>query len=1092
MLNKLSIVFILSLFAQITVFAQSGSESNVPAAESTDAVEVSDVDQVEEEPGTVKVDPNLYGSISGQVIDDDGKLLSGVAVTLEYPGAQAQAFGDEVPMTKTTSTDGKGRYRFNNVISGVYSVRFFKEGYRPSVLGDVEVVPGEVASAGFILPGLTDEEAAQDVYQLPDFVVSSTVLDQDGIALEALRKQSPASVDFLTSAEISKFGASDVAEAITRIPGINLVEGQFAVVRGLNDRYVNTLVNGIPVPSTDPTRQGVQLDLFPSGFVSNLVVEKTFLPYMPGNSGGGSIDIVTKDFPDEFTSSFKAGAKLNTNALDNYLRYPVSGNSYLFGTAKSQFAGVPTNSLTPSQPISFAPFANANTGAPVGGTFSGNFGDSFDVFDRKIGYYFGGSYNSSYKTRTGTTQSRFGSTNPAVGSVFSPTVPPGYNPFFPAGGPLFRPGSLAVGELPRTTGLFGLTQSTGDVLIGGLGTIGIDLDKEGLNTLRAVSFISQNGTTIAQRKANGHVPEGQSPENDSLSNIGVLGAGGDDSKLLNQDILYYRERQLISAQLIGNHVIAEIDDMKVDWAISYSKASQDEPDQRVYSYFTNLNTGLYQNSNGADFGNQLRRTWRSIDEDQRFARADMEYDLEWYNDLTSKIQGGFFYESSTRSTLQDDRFYNAANDNFSPAVTGTTPTEVAQKFYDLRVSANQGLGFAQQSTADTSRNIQAYYAMVSFPILSNDLIVTGGARYEVTDMVAEGVGLFGTTSATAFWAQETSSGSGITNGDILGVPAGSTTARGSIDDRRPLPGVSVVYKPIENVVLRGAYSRTLARPSFRELSPYFSTDFVTGDAVLGNPFLQLSEVESWDLRAEYIWDNGDLIAASVFYKNVENPIEKILLQDTNTRSTVTSFFNNPDRAIVKGFEIEVRKNLGFWSEMLEDFSLGANFTMVDASVGIPADVRSTYVTNRTLNIFDPSNPIPVGYYVAPDGSLLSPPTERKLFDQPEYIINADLTYKNPNIGTTVTVAVYAQSEVLTAAGTGGNVGVPDQFSDAYYQLDLIYSQQITEALQFKLSLKNITDTPRGISYDSAVLNPAVKRVSYKQGMDITLAMEYVF
>lgn len=1086
MLNRLFIL--LSLIAVCTVSAQD-ADTNV--AEQNFEGQPGVTESIEEQsPAAVsESDTRFNGSITGLVIEEDsGEFLPGVSVILLYPGDEAQIFGNETGREADTVTDGKGRYQLNNVPAGIYRVQFFKGEYNPRIVSDVEVLPQKTTSLDVPL-SVQAQDQQDDVFTMESFEVSSQALSSQGVALEALRKQSPASVDFLTSTEISKYGASDIAEAITRIPGINLVEGQFAVIRGLNDRYVNTLVNGVPVPSTDPTRQGVQLDLFPSGYVDNLIVEKTFLPYLPGNTGGGSINIITKAFPDEFEASFKGGAKFNTNAMDNYLRYPMSGNSYLFGTAKSTFAPVPTTKLGITTPNTFTQFAGTRDGPPMGATFAGNFGDSFEVFDRKVGYYFGGSYNSSYKTIEGTTQTRFGTTNPPSPTVFSPNVPPGYNPTRPQGGPFFTPGSLSVGELPRTTGLFGLTQSTGDVLVGGLGTVGIDLDKEGLNKLRAVGFISQNGTTITQRKYNGHIPAGQLPQNDSLTNIGVLGAGGSDTTLINQDILYYRERQLIATQLIGNHVVSELNDLKIDWAISYSKASQDEPDQRIYSYLYNLTTGLYQNSNGADFSNQLRRTWRSIDEEQKFAKADAEYDFKFVNNFSGKLQGGFFLDQSTRTTDQSDRFYNAPNF----AITGATPQELSDNFYASEVAFNQGLGFAQPSDSNNSRKIQAYYAMMTIPVGIPNLKVTGGARFESTNMESAGNGNFGTTSAGSFWAQSTSSGSGITNGDILGVPAGATGLNpGIIDDQRALPGVSIVYEPTENIVLRGAFSKTLARPSFRELSPYFSTDFVTGDVVLGNPYLTLSEVQSWDVRAEYIFDNGDLIAVSLFYKDVENPIEQILLQDSNTRSTVTSFFNNPDRAIVKGFEVEIRKGLDTFHEALKDFSIGANFTMVDASVGVPANVNSTFLINRFRNTFDPNNPIPQGYYVDAAGNVLSPPTERQLFDQPEYIINADVTYSNPNLGSTITLAFYTQSEVLTAAGTGGNIGVPDQFSDAYYQLDLIYSQMITENLQFKMSIKNLTDTPRGIHYDSAIVSPTIQRVSYRQGMDVTLSMEYTF
>ena len=102
--------------------------------------------------------------------------------------------------------------------------------------------------------------------------------------LAASRMDADELINTMGAAEFDKLAISDVADALKFIPGVNVVEGQFAVIRGLEDRYSSTLYNGAPVPSPDPDRQSVQLDLFPSDIVSDLVVAKTFGADLPGNS----------------------------------------------------------------------------------------------------------------------------------------------------------------------------------------------------------------------------------------------------------------------------------------------------------------------------------------------------------------------------------------------------------------------------------------------------------------------------------------------------------------------------------------------------------------------------------------------------------------------------------------------------------------------------------------------------------------------------------------------------------------------------------------------------------------------------------------
>ena len=161
-----------------------------------------------------------------------------------------------------------------------------------------------------------EPELSPDVEEF--VVIASPVAE----ILAASRFDSDQLLNTLSADDFSKLAVSDVADALKFVPGVNVVEGQFAVIRGLEDRYSSTLYNGAVVPSPDPDRQSVQLDLFPADVVSDLAVSKTFGPELPSNSSGGSINIVTHaNYPEEFEFKLSGGTGFNDKAWGSFLEF---------------------------------------------------------------------------------------------------------------------------------------------------------------------------------------------------------------------------------------------------------------------------------------------------------------------------------------------------------------------------------------------------------------------------------------------------------------------------------------------------------------------------------------------------------------------------------------------------------------------------------------------------------------------------------------------------------------------------------------------------------------------------------------------------
>ncbi|MEO0794005.1 MAG: TonB-dependent receptor [Verrucomicrobiota bacterium] len=1057
--------------------------------------------------------PQGMGSVVGQVIDQDtGEYVGGVRVAVEWPSQQFADFGQNQPQEKLDLTDQDGRYRINDIPAGFYSLVFTKDGYQPIKITDVEVTAGGTTRNDIPFKPASAESAGE-VFQLDDFTVSSEALGESGVALEALRKQSAASVDFLTSADFSKYAATDIGDVVNRIPGVVVQDGQFPIVRGLSDRYSSTLINGIPVPSPDPFRQSVQLDLFPTSIMENVVANKTFLPYMPSNSSGANFELATKAFPDEFTVSFKGGVRFNDNAQDVFLRDPSFGTRDLLGYGKSTRPGLPDTDNRASVASSLTnQFGVRFGGSPVGTTLGFSVGDTHEIWNRQVGVVLAASYDSKYTTRIGFQQDRFGTrsgTNPdwrSIPGARPPGIPPGFIPDGTRGGEAFelafQPGSMYFGRLDATDLNYQTIQSVGTVLVGALAGVSAHLDPEGNNQLSFVTLYSNVATDTVQQRGFGYVPGGGLEWIDSSSGLDVIGGGG--TGFVFNEVTQYEERNLTSFQLLGDHNIVQLDDLKINWALSHSKTSADIPHQTDFSYLYDTNPGDqgFYTEVSTDFVPFLTQTWRSIDENLDFARIDLEYDWKFFNDLIGKARAGFFYENASRSVEATLISYNTQVSNSSRFGSVDELINANTNAFNQAgdAGAGTGVGFVSPSTADTTRKIRAAYAMMEFPVTS-EVKAIGGARFEQINMFAEGSSGLGFTNNVAFWNQTPpfSGPNSPTNGEILGIT--NPGAPGVIDTTRTLPAATIIYEPewAEGLTIRGAFSKTVARPSFRELGPYFELDITTGDLILGNPNLQLSDVQSWDIRVEYNFTDhpGDIIAASVFYKDVNQPIEKVILYDKVARQSVQSWFNNPDRAVIKGVELEVAKNLGVFAPELEDFSISANFSLIDASVGYPESIANSYIAENSVRLGGQTVTFPAGIYVGNDGAPFGnsnfPPGDRRLFDQPEWIVNTALTWSNPDLGSTINISLFAQSDVLTGVGSGFDVsGSIDQYTDQFYQLDLSYQQLITENLVLKFAMKNITDTPRSIIYDPSQTAGRIERLSYRIGREYRLALEYTF
>ncbi|MDX1547122.1 MAG: carboxypeptidase-like regulatory domain-containing protein, partial [Rhodothermales bacterium] len=184
------------------------------------------------------------GTIAGTLVDSEtGAPLIGASAILEGTATGA-------------ATDLDGRFLIPNVEPGTYTVVLSYIGYDPMTVRGVEVRAGETTRI--------DVALSAEALEVGELVVEAAALTNTEAALLKQRQKAAGVSDAISAEDISRSGSSSAADAMEKVTGASVVAGKYVYVRGLGDRYMSTQLNGASLPSADPDRNTVPLDLFPS------------------------------------------------------------------------------------------------------------------------------------------------------------------------------------------------------------------------------------------------------------------------------------------------------------------------------------------------------------------------------------------------------------------------------------------------------------------------------------------------------------------------------------------------------------------------------------------------------------------------------------------------------------------------------------------------------------------------------------------------------------------------------------------------------------------------------------------------------------
>ncbi|HUF65646.1 MAG TPA: TonB-dependent receptor plug domain-containing protein, partial [Gemmatimonadaceae bacterium] len=243
------------------------------------------------------------GRVVGRIIDaGSGEGRAGVGVQVVGTTIGGQSGLD-------------GRFNINGVPAGVVSLQARRIGFTPKTVTDISVPAGSVVEQDISLGAAAVTLAATVV----------TASSERGTVSEALdaQKTSVNVVNAVSREQIARSPDSDAAQAVQRVSGVTVQDGKYVFVRGLGERYTTTSLNGARIPSPEPERKVVPLDLFPSALIQSVTTSKSFTPDQPADFSGAQVDIRTREFPARSQTQFSSSFGYNDAATGKQIVAPV-------------------------------------------------------------------------------------------------------------------------------------------------------------------------------------------------------------------------------------------------------------------------------------------------------------------------------------------------------------------------------------------------------------------------------------------------------------------------------------------------------------------------------------------------------------------------------------------------------------------------------------------------------------------------------------------------------------------------------------------------------------------------------------------------
>jgi TonB-dependent receptor len=909
------------------------------------------------------------GIIRGAIYEEKtGEPLYGVSVLVK-----------ELSTGAITDFDGKFELQ---VAPGTYTIQISYISYSTIELTSLTLAAGEVKV-------LHDLLMKEDASELETVTIQASAIRTTENALMSVKRNAPNLLDGISASTFRQIGDGDAASAVKRVTGVSIEGGKYVYVRGLGDRYTKTVLNGVDIPGLDPDRNTIQMDIFPTNVIDNIIVSKSFTSDLPADFTGGVVDIETKDFPEEKTFKVNLSGGLNPTMHfnNNYIGYEGGKTDWLGFDDGTR--AIPTGRST----------SIPQYGEVVGNPNSTR-GQEYQALLQGFNKTLGGTRQSSLMD--------FGLGFSFGNQIARPKVTWGYNAAltykneteyyqnaeFNLYAKPIEQSETILDPLERQRGDYGVN----NVLLGGMAGIAM---KTGASKYKLNFLHLQNGESKA-----------------GIFDFVNTNLGANFEAL--QYNLEYSERALSSVLLSGSHFLNGRN-WGINWKLSPTRSTIEDPDIRFTRFRQPTNTISTEVGLPA-------RIWRYLEEYNMVGKLDLTRNLNlWTSDAKFRFGGSYTYKErdfeiqsfqfptgnialtgDPNKILNDENLFSVANRNgvrYNPDFIPTNPNK-----FDSNLS-----------------NIGGYVSVEASPLLKLKTIL--GVRIEKYTQYYTGTN----QNATIIFDNEK-----------------------VLDDLDFFPTLNLVLALRENQNLRLSATRTIARPSFKELSYAEILDPITSRTFIGGLFpettnggteilwdgnLTSTRINNFDIRWETFRQKGEMWSLGTFYKTFEKPIEIVqFLSDPGSFQP-----RNVGNGAVLGLEFEFRKSLRFIAPSLENLQWNTNVTVTESSIKMSdSELRSRQLSAR-------------------EGQEIE--NRRDMAGQAPYIVNTGLSFNDFTKGWEIGVFYNVQGPTLNFVGFGNRT---DTYTVPFHALNFNLNKTFgaDERIQANFGVENILNDKREVVFRS--------------------------
>ena len=670
--------------------------------------------------------------------------------------------------------------------------------------------------------------------------------DQDivvvGRNIPNIVRNTPEVISVLSTEDIARTGEGDIAGALQRVTGLSVVGAGFVFVRGLGDRYSLALLNGSPLPSPEPLRRVVPLDIFPTSVIASALVQKSYSVNYPGEFGGGVINLTTSAIPREpfLNIGVSGSVDTETTARLGYTYYGSDLDPLGFDDGTRDFPSALRNAVesgtfgetSAAQRRDFAAsLRNAETtlvqtNFDIPANFSADFsaGTSIELGGGRVGLIAAAGYSSTWRTRDAIQQT---STDPELAGT------------------------------PQTS--FRRVITDNRTIVNGLLGLGAEFGK---HRFRWTNLYIRD--TLKQTRLGEGFNRSVTDQDPNLP-----------PSLIEQNT-YWFERQLIDTQFVGE---LRFGDFNIDLRGTYATTQRESPYERDigYAYQGDGNPLTKDVGDVDDYVNNLTTggqfaniAFSDLNEDVLAGGIDLSYRIQ--SSIPITLSAGYAYSDTQRTSSRYQFQYFQPEGGLPGAVAQERPDFLLSDYnvYTYNIQLRDVSGAEGAAAYDADLRVHGAYVQAEAEHAESGLRATVGVRYEDArqNVLTEDETAPQTQLSNSYW----------------------------------LPAATVTWSFADNMQLRLHASKTIARPQFRELAPQIYQDFESDREFTGNPFLVDSKLFNAEARYEWYFGRNQRFSLAGFYKKLDNPIEAAAFFAGGGQLR-TGFANAPE-AQLYGAEVE--------------------------------------------------------------------------------------------------------------------------------------------------------------------------------------------